>query len=229
VYATHGHYLDCHVSSPRPEAIAAGVMKRLTGGILPGPVDPAGYERVLAPLYAFWHERAQSGALREGTGVTRKLRGYGWQQLARSNGAGPGSIVGRAVLRTAIFGLNRARLGRFDHDLSGDALCAASVVAMGEVVARLGIGAEHVVFGHSHRAGPLPGDSAWRSPDGVQLTNTGSWVVSPEVIGAPAGPYWPGSYVRVRETGPPEIVHLLTELPSLGIDLPPGVPQRAPA
>ena len=49
---------------------------------------------------------------------------------------------------------------------------------MGEVVARLGIDARHVVFGHTHRSGPLPDDDAseWRLAGGAQLTNTGCWV-----------------------------------------------------
>ena len=43
--------------------------------------------------------------------------------------------------------------------------CAApACAAMGEVVARLGIDARHVIFGHTHRSGPLPDDDAgdWR-------------------------------------------------------------------
>ena len=33
---------------------------------------------------------------------------------------------------------------------------------MGEVAARLGLGDAYVIFGHTHRAGPLPGDDEQR-------------------------------------------------------------------
>jgi calcineurin-like phosphoesterase family protein len=40
VYATHGHYLDCHMTVPRLECVAARAMKALVG--LPdGPLEPA--------------------------------------------------------------------------------------------------------------------------------------------------------------------------------------------
>ena len=46
---------------------------------------------------------------------------------------------------------------------------------------RLGIEAEHVLFGHTHRAGPLPADDhgEWRAGTGARLHNTGCWVDEP--------------------------------------------------
>ena len=66
----------------------------------------------------------------------------------------------------AIAALNKAGLGSFDADISTDELRRAGLRAMGEVAARLGLGDAHVIFGHTHRAGPRPQDVAaeWRGP-----------------------------------------------------------------
>jgi hypothetical protein len=82
-------------------------------------------------------------------------------------------------------------------------------------VRRLGIEAEHVIFGHSHRAGPLPADDVteWRTPSGAWLHNSGSWVHEP-VFTQAAGtdsPYWPGGAILVEDTGAPQLLRLLAD------------------
>ena len=78
---------------------------------------------------------------------------------------------------------------------------------------RLGVRAPHVVWGHSHRSGPWPGDDLieWTTAAGGRIHNTGSWVYQPHFLSdAPNGsPYWPGTAVLIEETGPPELVRLL--------------------
>ena len=61
VYATHGHYLDIHITIPTMERLAAGLMARMVGAI-PDPATPDDYEAVLAPLYALSQASAQRGA-----------------------------------------------------------------------------------------------------------------------------------------------------------------------
>ena len=80
--------------------------------------------------------------------------------------------------------------------------------AMGEVAARLDLGDAHVVFGHTHRAGPLPGDDPQRvarSRGGARLVNTGCWTYAAIFLTATPGesPYWPGTCVLVEDDGPP--------------------------
>jgi hypothetical protein len=115
-----------------------------------------------------------------------------------------------------IAALNRAGLGPLSGNLSGTALRRAAVVAMGEVVARLGIEADHVVFGHTHRSGPWPprDDPAdWVIPTGARLWNAGCWIYSRAFLtGVPnESPYWPGVCVRVGAEGAPELDRLLGE------------------
>ena len=58
----------------------------------------------------------------------------------------------------AVAALNRAGLGPLRAEISGTELRRAGLRAMGEVAARLGLGESYVVFGHTHRSGPLPRD-----------------------------------------------------------------------
>jgi hypothetical protein len=85
----------------------------------------------------------------------------------------------------------------------------AGLRAFEEVLRRLGVPeGVHVMFGHTHRAGPLPGDD--RSEWG-RVVNTGSWVHDPAWIGASPGqsPYRPGFAAVVGDSGPPELINLL--------------------
>jgi hypothetical protein len=212
VYATHGHYLDPHGTVPTFERLAAGVMSRLVGAV-PAPVATAeDYERVLAPLYAWINASAQrAGDGRVGAGAGGASKAY---ELLQGDGHRPV----RARLLTAAFplgirGINLLGIGPVRGDLSGDALRRNALEAIGEVVARLGVDAEHVVFGHSHRAGPLPADDVteWRTPSGAWLHNSGSWVHEPAFTGADGtqSPYWPGGAILVEDTDPPTPPRLL--------------------
>jgi hypothetical protein len=70
-----------------------------------------------------------------------------------------------------------------------------------------------VLFGHTHRAGPLPGDepAEWTSKTGAALHNTGSWIHAPMFLGpAPSrSPYRAGFATLAGEEGPPELLNLL--------------------
>ena len=73
---------------------------------------------------------------------------------------------------------------------------------MAEVARRLGIDAGHVIFGHTHRPGPLAGDDP---AEWGRLINTGSWNYTPVFLTATPGesPYWPGTCVLVEPSGSP--------------------------
>ena len=75
--------------------------------------------------------------------------------------------------------------------------------------ARLPITAPYLVFGHTHRAGPLPGDdpAEWRTAAGGRLINSGCWVHEPAF--GDDGPYRVGFAVTVGDSGPPALVNLV--------------------
>lgn len=212
VWATHGHYLDPHGTVPTFERLAAGVMGRMVGTV-PEPIATAeDYERILAPLYAWINasaQRAHDG--RFGAGAGRAGKAY---TMLSGDGHRPlkARLLG-AAFPLGIRGVNLLRIGPVSPDLSGDALRRNAIAAIATVLQRLQVDARHVIFGHSHRTGPLPADDAgeWRTASGTNLYNSGSWVHEPSFTGAAgtASPYWPGGAVLVGDEGPPQLLRLL--------------------
>ncbi len=215
VYAMHGHYLDRHTTVPMLERLGAGAMARIVHEPPGGPHRSEDYEATLGPVYAWIHAVAQNGGPDLGES-SHGASAQAWTVLA-------GSRRGRSMRRRAlsagfpamVAGFNRAKLGPLSANLSGPELRRAALRACGDVVSRLGVRTAHVIFGHTHRAGPLPHDRAaeWRAAAGAALTNTGCWVHEPQFLGdAPHhSPYWPGYSAWLEEKEAPRLRSLLDE------------------
>jgi hypothetical protein len=123
-------------------------------------------------------------------------------------------MLGEVIVPGGVATLNLLGFGPFEPEISGPALRKAGLRAMGEVVQRLGLEADHVIFGHTHRLGPLEGDDGWVTPSGIRLHNSGNWVYEPAFLDrSPAhSPYWPGGLVLVEDEGPPRIERVLMDL-----------------
>ena len=204
VYATHGHYLDVHNTVPTFERLAIGVVQRVVGR-LPDvrTLTPEDYEAAVGPVYALTYAMAQS--VRRGRSVAGSQTSVRlWQSLNRRGGRMPALGLG-----IAIGALNRIGLGPLKADLSAVELREAGLRGMRTVIDRLGIGAEHVIFGHTHRSGPHARDHGWGP-----LINTGSWIFEPAFLGREPkdSPYWPGHVAYVPDEGPPELVTVVREL-----------------
>lgn len=156
VYATHGHYLDCHNGVRTFECLGRAVSERLVRR--DGYSAPDDYEAVLAPLYRLFYRVAQ--------------RSWTWH----------GVRLGKTLIRR-VEGPER-RGSRLEPGMR----------AMARVVETLGVGADHVLFGHLHH----PGE--WSTRDGVRLVNTGTW----------RGPNAVAACVLVRNEAPPELSYPLT-------------------
>jgi predicted phosphodiesterase len=219
VYAIHGHYLDRHVTVPAFEPLTLRSVERVlrVRGDRLGGVD--GYEAVTAPLYAALHEIAQTApAAREHGGPTASLSARLYRVLA-GDGSSPRPLHHRlasgVAFPTVVGALNAIGLGPLRADLSGPELRRSSLRAMSEVVDRLGIEADHVIFGHTHRAGPLPGDdpAEWLAPGGIRLHNSGSWVVERFLGGRSPqrSPYRAGAVIRIESGHPTAVRHLLDD------------------
>lgn len=90
----------------------------------------------------------------------------------------------------------------------------AGVPAMAQVVERLGIEADVVLFGHVHRRGPLDGE-LWPAENGTRYINTGSWLYEPLLVDGATPPhgYWPGGAVLLEtDAGAPRSVGLLDDI-----------------
>ena len=210
-FATHGHYGDRHTTVPLLERLGVGLMARVVREAAAGPRRAEDYEATLAPIYAWIHAVAQAGGLGAGPdGASAQA----WQALSgRGRGRGLRRRTVVAAFPVLIAALNRARVGPLRADLSPAELRRAGLRAFTEVLSRLGVDAPHVIFGHTHRAGPQPDDdqTEWRSSSGAHLINTGSWVHEPGFLGAASqtSPYRAGFAAVLDADAPPELVNLL--------------------
>jgi hypothetical protein len=210
VYAIHGHYLDRHLTVPSLERLAAGTLGLGLRAPAARAAAPDDYERVLSPLYALLDAiaaRAPDGrAIRPGTSARA------WRALTHDEEPHWRREALGAGVRVAIAALNRAGLGPLSAELSGAELRLAGLRAMAEVATRLRVGAARVLFGHTHRIGPLPGEEGaeWALAGGGALMNTGSWVLEQSYVdGDRANPYFPGGAVELADGSPPRLLRLL--------------------
>ena len=230
VYAMHGHYLDCHLTIPTLERLSVGLMSR----VLRRPASQfdrvEDYEAMGAPVFA-WRDAvaryAHTGAALNGVATVSA-----WEVLGGAAAGGSARPEPRRGLRErltrnarrraivlgfplAVAAVNRAGLGPVSAEISPGELRRAGLAAMGEVAARIGLGDSYVVFGHTHRPGPLDGDDVaeWRGPGGARLVNCGSWTYASIFLRETAAqsPYWPGGCVFVGDDGPPQVRRLLQE------------------
>jgi hypothetical protein len=221
VYATHGHYLDCHLTVPTLERLSVGAMSRVLARPASAFDSVADYESVTAPVFAWRDAVARDGptgaALNGGATVAAwdALRGAHTRN-GRASRAALGWLRSRAIAAAfplAVSALNRAGIGPLRANVSASELRRAGLRAMAEVAARLDLGDAYVVFGHTHRAGPLAGDvgEEWRGAAGARLVNVGSWTYSRVFLTEMPGesPYWPGTCVVLDDDGPPEVLRLL--------------------
>jgi hypothetical protein len=214
VYAIHGHYSDLHTTVPTFERLAAGAMARWLVHLPEDHATADAYEAALAPLYAWMHtlvQRSENGAMTGGAGASARA----WVALA-GEGRRRHPIRAAALgtgYAAAVTAINAIGLGPIDRDLSGQALRRGGLRGMREVLRRLGVTAPYVLWGHTHRAGPWASDdlSEWTTESGSRLINSGSWTYQPHFLSTAPNhsPYWPGTAIRVGESGPPELVRLL--------------------
>jgi predicted phosphodiesterase len=211
VFATHGHYLDLHLTVPRVESVFAHAVGRLVGANGPElSVDI--YESALSPVYAFSHALAQSARR------TASVRGGNTSRdvWVRATGGGlAGLALGKIAIPAGVLTLNALGLGRFRPDISAQELRRSGLRSMARVVDELEVEADHVIFGHTHRAGPLPNETeGWWMPGGTRLHNTGSWILESAFSAeeGPGNPYWPGRVTWLDDDGPPRFENVLEGL-----------------
>jgi hypothetical protein len=214
VYAIHGHYADLHTTVPTFERLVAGAMARWVVNLPEHGATADDYEAALSPIYAWMHaltQRSDHAAISAGAGASARA----WVALA-------GRGRRRRPLRTAALGaayaatvatINAVGLGPIERDLSGAALRRGGLAGLVEMLRRLGVGARYVIWGHSHRSGPWPGDDLreWTTHAGGRVLNSGSWVYQRHFLtDAPnRTPYWPGTAVIIEPEGPPTLLRLL--------------------
>lgn len=175
IYAHHGHYLDRHLV--RQPAVPTS------------DANPEDYERALGTSIA------AVGAL-----MAASLPPIVGEPVDRI--AGLIRLVGLAALPLAASLPGAPLLAPLSAGVLGFQFRRVGLPAMAAVAARLGVEAEHVLFGHVHRAGPRGDDDTWEwRYNDAQLWNTGCWVYEPLLLAGatPPHPYWPGGAVLVED------------------------------
>lgn len=195
-WATHGHYLDRHLL---PEG-STGIF---LGRVPEGRATAEDYEQAAGP----------SAAAVQGM-IASALPGVVGEPLDRMAG-----LARRASLLTlplAARVLGAGTLAPLSAGALGFQFRRAGMPAMAEVARRLGVRADHVIFGHLHRAGPRYGDHLpeWSPLEDHRFVNTGCWVYEPLLLAGahPPHPYWPGGAVLVEEGRVPLALGLLDDV-----------------
>jgi predicted phosphodiesterase len=209
VWATHGHYVDAHSDAPTLECVLSAVTalaRRRPAARARGVAD---YEAVLAPAYACYF------------GIAQRSRLHGLADAAKALVRRVETRLGTRAADGDPHGADeRAPRLRLRGDRVGTApgeVRRPGLLPIGLVLERLRVEADHVLFGHTHRTGPLPGDpaAAWHRRDGTALWNTGSWVYERAYVGSdgPRSPYWPGTVLMLDGAGGPRVRRLLETIP----------------
>lgn len=192
VWATHGHYLDRHLMPVSTWGVLRGG-RRLASIGHASPLDYERSGRIHVSPAMRWLPRPLAAALEDVADVVR---------------AATMPSVQRRVLHPAIAPLIARMLSM--------QVRRHSIPALARVVSHLGIEADHVIFGHVHRLGPLPGDALdqWQPPGGPAFLNTGSWLYEPLLVhrAHPPHPYWPGGAVVLEDGANPKAIGLLNGL-----------------
>lgn len=193
VWVTHGHYLDRHLIPESAFGLPRGRLQ--IAGEAASPFD---YERA---------RRRRRGS----PAPQRLLSRFAARPLATTL-----EVIGERLRSAAVPGLpimlQRIRLAPLTALAIDTQMRYASLAAMGQVVTRLGVDAEFVVFGHVHRTGPLNGEP-WPN-GGTRLLNCGSWLYEPLLVDRAARPhpYWPGGAVLLESGRAPRAVGLLDDV-----------------
>ena len=195
VYATHGHYLDCHLTVPTLERLSVGVdeprarpprrrASTRSRTTRPSPA-PCSRGETRSRRVAPTERRAQrnddrrrlagaAGRRRRGRPRHRRRRRAepSWARAAARSRESCAGAPSSAPSRVAVAALNRAGLGPL-RPRSPVASCAAPACGRwGRWRSGSACGESHVVFGHTHRAGPLRRATA--SPSGAGAAARGS-------------------------------------------------------
>jgi Calcineurin-like phosphoesterase len=231
VLLTHGHYLDLHLGTSAARLLSLVQASIAAAGQTVEGFSPDLYEAVLRPQYEllYWIGQSPGGGqiqsriyerLRGGAPPKTRLR-----QLRRAALRGAASVGGRVGVALAETLANRLVKGGLSlTSPAREALAETTIhafnLSMEELEPYLPDGMRYVVFGHTHRPGPLEAiDSLdhWKVNLHGQETiviNSGSWLYDGGKARRPdyRPQRWPGTFVLIPDQGPPRLVEALADI-----------------
>ena len=230
ILLTHGHYLDLHLGAA-PARLLSLVQAAITAaGQQVEELSPDLYEAILRPQYEVLHWIGQSpGGGQIQSRIYERLRGGAppstrLSQLRRAalrRAASVGSRVGVALAETLANRLIKGgiSLTSLAREAQAEETIHAFNLSLAVLEPYLPTGMRYVVFGHTHRPGPLEDDllDRWTVQVHGQDTivmNAGSWLYdSGKARRIDYRPQrWPGTFVLIPDQGPPRLVEALADL-----------------
>ena len=220
VYATHGHYLDRHLTVPTVERLGVAAVERVLGMAPSTGPDP------LVPRRTGSRPRSTS------TSACRRPSTRSSSPSRRRPGEGRSAAV---AVDPDLADAGRRRHARRRGCAAGSSAPSRSRARSGSPTGS-GSGPCAPTCPPGRSAGP--GSTRWPTPSttcgstpttsssatptaaaglsaaaGAKLWNTGSWVHAPALLGdsAAVSPYWPGTICVVGDEGEPELRHLLDD------------------
>ncbi len=231
IFITHGHYLDLHI-----DAVPARLLTLLQASIAAAgqsvdALSPELYEDILRPQYELLHWIGQSpGGGQIQSRIYERLRGGAppstrlsqIRQAALRRAASVGGKVGIAVAESIA---NRLIKGGFSltspaREAQAEETIRAFSASLEALEAYLPTGAQYVIFGHTHRPGPLEKidlPEHWTVKMHGQDTlvmNSGSWLYDSGKARRPdyRPMRWPGTFILIPDRGQPRLVEVLSHL-----------------
>jgi UDP-2,3-diacylglucosamine pyrophosphatase LpxH len=231
IFLTHGHYLDLHIDSGPARLLNLAQSVLAAAGQGPESITPDLYENLLRPQYELLHWIGQSpagGALQ--SRIYERLRGgrpadtafSQFRKRALRRAASAAGNVGLALAESIANRMFKERLSltSLAREAQVEETIRAFSLSLENLQSYLPQGAHAVIFGHTHRPGPLEGiDAAERwmvnmRGQPTMVLNSGSWLYDD---GKARGPEyrpqrWPGSFILIPDQGPPRVVEVLADM-----------------
>jgi predicted phosphodiesterase len=231
IFLIHGHYLDLHI-----DAVPARLLSLLQASIASAgqnveTLSPDLYEAILRPQYELLHWIGQSpGGGQIQSRIYERLRGGAppntrLRQIRRAALNRAASVGGKVGVALAEMVANRLVKGGLSltspaREAQVEQTISAFSLSLEELDAYLPTGARYVIFGHTHRPGPLEGIDAperWtvklRGQE-TQVMNSGSWLYDAGKARRPdyRPQRWPGTFILIPDRGHPRLVEVLGSL-----------------
>lgn len=231
IFLIHGHYLDLHI-----DAVPARLLSLLQASIASAgqnveALSPDLYEAILRPQYELLHWIGQSpGGGQIQSRIYERLRGGAppntrLRQIRRAALNRAASVGGKVGVALAEMVANRLVKGGLSltspaREAQVEQTISAFSLSLEELDAYLPTGAKYVIFGHTHRPGPLESiDSPERwtvklHGQETQVMNSGSWLYDAGKARRPdyRPQRWPGTFILIPDRGQPRLVEVLGSL-----------------
>jgi UDP-2,3-diacylglucosamine pyrophosphatase LpxH len=231
IFLIHGHYLDLHLGAAPARLLSLVQASIAAAGQTVDGFSPDLYEAILRPQYELLHWIGQSpGGGQMQSRIYERLRGGAppstrLRQIRRAALRGAASVGGRVGVALAETLANRIVKGGLSltspaREAQAEATIHAFNLSLEELAPYLPDGMRYVIFGHTHRPGPLEeGDSLdrWRVKmrgQEVAAMNCGSWLYDDGKARRPdyRPQRWPGTFILIPDQGPPRLVETLADL-----------------